>query len=126
LPLGLVAALIAFRSVFASGLLLSYTMANELVPSSVMGVAMAGLNMGPYIGGAIYQAASGFILGDPASYAADGTPIYGVQAYQLEFLPGLLGWVVALLLVLFVVRETMNKEDEAAGAPTESKQGLEQ
>jgi MFS family permease len=125
LPIELVAASIAFRSIFASGLLLSYTMANELVPSSVLGVAMAGLNMGPYIGGAIYQAVSGFILGDPASYAADGTPIYDVQAYQFEFLPGLLAWVVALLMTLFVVRETMKKKDEPVDASAEKDQDLE-
>ena len=125
LPIELVAASIFFRSIFASGLLLSYTMANELVPSSVLGVAMASLNMGPYIGGAIYQAVSGFILGEPTSYAADATPIYGIQAYQLEFLPGLLAWVVALLVTLVIVRETMKKVDEPENDKSNEVQDLD-
>jgi predicted MFS family arabinose efflux permease len=112
LTLPIVAGLLAFRALFSSGLLISYTMASELVPSSVLGVAMAGLNIGPYVGGGIYQAASGFILGDPQRYADDGTPIYGIGDYQSVFLPGLVAWVVGFLVTLFV-RETMNKNDEA-------------
>jgi predicted MFS family arabinose efflux permease len=114
LPLAVVAGLLAFRAFFTSGLLISYTMASELVPSSVLGVAMAGLNIGPYVGGAIYQAASGFILGNPESFMTDGTPIYGMGDYQLVFLPGLVAWVVGILVVLFV-NETMKKNKDDGG-----------
>jgi len=104
-----IAIIMATRGLFTSALLLSYTMANELVPASIVGVAMACLNMGPYIGGGIYQALSGFILGTPASYAADGTPIYTVGAYQSVFMPAVLAGLVAVFITL-LVRETIRRE----------------
>jgi len=112
LTIPLIAAILVLRSSLASAMLLSYTMANELVPASIVGVATACLNMGPYIGRSIYQALSGFIMGSPASYAADGTPIYTVGAYQSVFVPGLIAGVMAILITL-LVKETMKTGDKS-------------
>lgn len=106
-----VAVILCLQGISASALLLPYTMVNELVPASVSGVAAAGLNMGPYIGSGIYQALSGFIMGSPASYAADGTPIYTVAAYQSIFVPSVIAGLGAILLGSFV-KETLGKEPE--------------
>jgi len=103
-----VAIILCLQGTLVSALLLPYTMVNELVPPSFSGVAAAGLNMGPYIGSGIYQAFSGFILGSPASYAADGTPIYTLAAYQSIFVPSVIAGVVAILLGL-LVKETLQK-----------------
>jgi sugar phosphate permease len=92
-------------------LLVPYTMVNESVPASISGTAIAVLNMGPYIGGSIYQALAGFILGDAASFAADGTPIYAIADYQSAFLPSVIAGVLALVLS-FLLKETMKKQVE--------------
>jgi len=65
--------------------------------------------MGPYIGSGIYQALSGFILGSPASYAADGTPIYSLAAYRSIFVPSVIAGAAAVLIGL-LVKETLKKE----------------
>jgi hypothetical protein len=104
-----VAIILCFQGTLTSALLLPYTIVNELVPTSVSGVAAAGLNMGPYLGSGIYQALSGFILGSPASYAADGTPIYALAAYQAIFVPSVIAGVAAVLIGL-LVKETLQKE----------------
>jgi MFS family permease len=104
-----VAIILCFQGTLTSALLLPYTMVNELVPTSVSGVAAAGLNMGPYIGSGIYQALSGFILGSPASYAADGTPMYDLAAYQSIFVPSVIAGATAVLIGL-LVKETLKKE----------------
>lgn len=96
----------AFMGFSLSGLLLAYTMVNELFPASIAGVAAAGLNMGPYIGSGIYQALAGYMLGTPASYAADGTPVYTLLAYQSVFWPGVIAGLVAIVIITRV-KETM-------------------
>lgn len=94
------------------GLLLSYTMVNELVPASIAGVAAAGLNMGPYLGRGLFQPLAGYILGSPASYGVDGTPLYTLSDYQSIFLPALISGIAAILL-LSRVRETMKPVPDA-------------
>ena len=62
----------------SSGLILSYTMVNEMVPTAIGGVAAAILNMGPYIGRGNYNYVAGLILGPAQAFAADGTPFYSI------------------------------------------------
>jgi MFS family permease len=99
---------LSIMGLFTSTFVLSYAMANELVPIGIAGIASAGLNMGPYIGQGIYQFISGLILGNPASIAADGTPIYSIQAYQMIFWPSVISGIIAIFLSLRV-RETIRR-----------------
>jgi MFS family permease len=94
-----------------SALILAYTMANELFPSSISGVASAILNMGPYIGSGIYQYLAGIILGEVNDFAIDGTPLYTINDYQKIFFPSVIAGIIAVILT-FIVRETMRKQSK--------------
>lgn len=89
-------------------LLVPYTMVNESVSTAISGTAIAVLNMGPYIGSGIYQALAGFLLGDAASFAPDGTPIYTIADYQTILLPSVVAGALALVLS-FLLKETMKQ-----------------
>ena len=114
LTIPIIAILLILSSTLGSARLLSYTMVNDQVPASIAGIAIACLNIGPYIGGGLYESLSGFILGSP-SYISEGTPVYSVDAYQSVFAPSLIAAVVAVIIAL-LLKESMRTDDETSRA----------
>ena len=69
----------------SNGILLGYTLINEMVDESQSGFFSAFINMGPYIGSSIFLVISGRLLGDPSKYLADGTPFYPFGTHSAHF-----------------------------------------
>jgi MFS family permease len=91
-----------------SGVLLAYTMINEMVPPFMSGLFSAFLNMGPYLGNSLFMLITGLLLGKTFITSADGTPLYSIEKYQNVFLLSAIIGIVALIIA-FMVREIKNK-----------------
>ncbi len=102
----------SFLGLTMNGVLLTYTLINEMVPPSLSGLFSAFVNMGPYVGSSIFMYISGLLLGDPLGYASDGTPFYGLEKYQGIFRLSAVVGIVAIFISFYIRENKQAKKSE--------------
>lgn len=101
------AALLMLTGIGLGSMVLTYALAREANDPATSGTAMGLANMATVGSGAIMQPVIGFLLDrNWDGRELDGAPFYSLEAFRAAFLVLPAGLVIAILLMLFVLRET--------------------
>ncbi len=107
----IVCVLLFLAGIGSAAHILTFALASDNNPPSIVGTSLGFNNMAVVIGGAILQPIGGFILNSywTGAFSASGVPIYTMQAYtvSLSIIPIL--YLVGFLVSAFFIKETYCK-----------------
>ncbi|MCP1675762.1 putative MFS family arabinose efflux permease [Natronocella acetinitrilica] len=106
MPKGILLLLLVVIGLASGGMILSFAMGKETVPTHLAATNAGLINMGVMSGPMLLQPAVGWLLDrlwDGTSQ--DGSPLYSLQAFQLAF-GAMLVWTIVSIGLLLITRET--------------------